>query len=339
MLIMRYPIGDQACSTWALSGDESSATNVHQRFMNLANDILPPLDKQGKDLKACREEVMKLICSLRDPTEYKVEEIYFCGYFISEHDHTPAHFWIEDHTNKITTDTYVDRNSIVAVSRVGIDGEAFQPGCEPIAIQPKDIVRVRIDGYTKGQIDILTRYNRPPSVVAQVLQSKRDEIASYTRALNAPGGAAYILEHLVDYPHRNNAHGIRALTKDAAKLRHKIGIRKDELRMLEENPPIQPGLPELENGDLVENIIPAMQDALEIRRKMRRHTPQMEENPRLETAGAAELIESIPAQASTVGIEPLLSDLNLTLAEFSEETTLHNLGAAASAFHSINNKS
>jgi hypothetical protein len=247
---MPFPIEDQSCSTWALSGDESRATSIHEAYTQLTDSFLKLTEEErrkklGKNLQEQRLETMRQTAALRDPTEYKVDQIYFCGCFMTENDLIPCHYWIEDHTHGITTDTFINRDSVVVVNRVGAAGQPFQSGCEGSPFPADQIVRVPIDGYTKGQVDILTHYTRPKTVVDSVLQAKRDEIRSLTRMRD---DNQYMLDHLNKYPHRNNPKGIRQLRDDVNKYTTKVQEHEAELQQLKGALPLKPALPQLDKG-------------------------------------------------------------------------------------------
>ncbi len=77
--------------------------------------------------------------------------MFLCGGF--RHDNmVPEHMWIEDHTNKRSYDTFIDRDGIAVVDDVGKDGRSFRPGCEGSPFKGNEIGRVKVDGYTYGQL-------------------------------------------------------------------------------------------------------------------------------------------------------------------------------------------
>ncbi|KTD67469.1 hypothetical protein Lsan_0360 [Legionella santicrucis] len=103
-----------------------------------------------------REERMSNMQEILDvrnlqETVLPVENMYLCGGF-REGKMTPEHMWVEDHTNNISYDTFIDRGGIAVVDGVGKDGKPFQPGCEGHAFNGKDIGRIKVDGYTYGQL-------------------------------------------------------------------------------------------------------------------------------------------------------------------------------------------
>ncbi|KTD05921.1 hypothetical protein Lgra_2698 [Legionella gratiana] len=80
-----------------------------------------------------------------------VDDMYLCGGF-REGKVTPEHMWIEDHTNNITYDTFINRGGIAVVDGVGDEGLPFMPGCEGSNFEGNEINRVKVDGYTWGQL-------------------------------------------------------------------------------------------------------------------------------------------------------------------------------------------
>ncbi|KTD54472.1 hypothetical protein Lsai_3294 [Legionella sainthelensi] len=247
---MPYPIGDQACSTWALSGDESSLTNIHQKFMELADNLLnQDRSKLGNNLQEQRLEAMRQIVALRDPTEYPVEDIYFCGCFNSEEDLVASHFWIEDHTHGITTDTFINRDSVVVIDEVGIEGKPFRSGCEGKAFPSDQITRVKIDGYTKGQVDILINYTRPQAVIESVIQAQKDDILSSIRLRDE---SQYKLDNITKFPHRNTENGRKQLNNEVIKFTNQILMKEQKLEELMLDLPKKPPLPQSRNGNRID---------------------------------------------------------------------------------------
>jgi hypothetical protein len=68
----------------------------------------------------------------------------------------PEHMWIEDRTNGRTYDTFINRGGIALRGSTGVDGQDFQPGCEGHSFSGDNIKRVRVDGYTMGQLIAIT---------------------------------------------------------------------------------------------------------------------------------------------------------------------------------------
>ncbi|KTD05919.1 hypothetical protein Lgra_2696 [Legionella gratiana] len=313
---MPYPIEEQACSTWALSGDESRATNLHEEFSELTQEIIR-MDRNdlGNNLQEQRQEAMRRISELRDPTEYEVGEMYLCGAFMNDDDIVPSHYWIEDRTHGITIDTFINRDSVVVVDRVGVDGEDFQPGCEAEDVDAHNIVRVPITGYTKGQVDILTNYIRPENVINSVIEAKRGEINSSRRALQE---TQYMLDHLDEFPHRNNRAGIESLQRDVLKFQNRIVEQQNELEELQQNRPERPALPESGDDDLRIDITQgdsllktAMQGALLQRQNERREEVEEVEEVREEVREPIREEVREPERNRS-----LLSSLNSTLGKF-----------------------
>ncbi|KTD10994.1 hypothetical protein Lgra_1960 [Legionella gratiana] len=100
-----------------------------------------------------RDENMQEILKIRqnEETVLPVDDMYLCGGF-REGSMTPEHMWIEDHTNDITYDTFINRGGIAVVDGVGREGEPFMPGCEGSDFEGDEIKRVKVDGYTWGQL-------------------------------------------------------------------------------------------------------------------------------------------------------------------------------------------
>lgn len=115
--------------------------------------IKPFPEPSTQERRQERRENMQEILDLRNlqETVLPVENMYLCGGF-REGKMTPEHMWVEDHTNKITYDTFIDRNGIAVVENVGVDGQPFKPGCEGSAFRGSEIHRVKVDGYTWGQL-------------------------------------------------------------------------------------------------------------------------------------------------------------------------------------------
>ncbi|WP_115707558.1 hypothetical protein [Legionella sainthelensi] len=109
----------------------------------------PSVEERTQERKANMEEILQLR-NLQE-TVLPVENMYLCGGF-REGKMTPEHMWIEDHTNNRTYDTFINRGGIAVVEGVGKDGEAFEPGCEGSPFEGDEIGRVKVAGYTYGQL-------------------------------------------------------------------------------------------------------------------------------------------------------------------------------------------
>jgi hypothetical protein len=151
----------QSCHVFALGSpitwDERSALN--NRYSAIADNYEVqrvvaerPLPV-GDELEQVRNAHMQRILDLRNTQETVMEvgELYLCGGF-REGKVMPEHMWIEDRTNGRTYDTFIDRGGIALRSTTGVNGQAFQPGCEEHAFSGGNIKRVRVDGYTMGQL-------------------------------------------------------------------------------------------------------------------------------------------------------------------------------------------
>ncbi|AUH72219.1 hypothetical protein [Legionella sainthelensi] len=115
--------------------------------------IQPYPEPEEEVLNAERSENMQEILELRkqQKTVLPVDNLYLCGGF-REGKMTPEHMWIEDHSNGITYDTFINRGGIAVVDGVGREGEPFAPGCEGSDFEENEIHRVKVDGYTWGQL-------------------------------------------------------------------------------------------------------------------------------------------------------------------------------------------
>lgn len=85
--------------------------------------------------------------------------------------------WIEDRTNGCTYDTFINQ-PIVKVNGVGIDGKPFRPGCEASAFNGDEIFRVKVSGYTAGQVAALTAFDKKPSKSAFFLEKPEEKDSS-----------------------------------------------------------------------------------------------------------------------------------------------------------------
>lgn len=148
---------DQCCHTFALSADTTGKRDVHQLFMDLTDALGFQYNfgegLSGEQLSEIRQHVMNRISELRDETVLPIEELYLCGGFRSGQV-SPEHTWLEDRSKGHTYDTMAD-GGIVKINTVGVDGEPFQPGCEGDAFEADEIFRVKVSGYTAGQVAAL----------------------------------------------------------------------------------------------------------------------------------------------------------------------------------------
>lgn len=146
---------DMACHTWALSGNPIAAAGINQVYQSLSNtrgayygfgDNL-----RGQTLAEIRQETMDKIALLCEVREHKTHHVvYLCGGF-SNGQVCPEHLWLEDHTATRTYDTFINQE-VRTVNRVGVVGQAFQPGCEAQPFLANDIRRVQVNGYTRDQV-------------------------------------------------------------------------------------------------------------------------------------------------------------------------------------------
>lgn len=107
----------------------------------------------GEELRIMRDANMATIAALREEqdTALEVDDLYLCGGF-REGNAMPEHMWIEDRTNGRTFDTFIDRHGIAVRNCTGEEDEAFQPGCEADVFEADEIFRVKVSGYTMGQL-------------------------------------------------------------------------------------------------------------------------------------------------------------------------------------------
>lgn len=268
MLII--PINHQACSTWALSGDESSTRNIHDEFSRLTSLLFlkyeSEVSSRPEKKQEIRQLIMKKIAELREPAEYKVDNIYLCAAYASDDDIVPSHYWIEDHKHGFTTDTFINRGSIVFIPRTGTEGKAFQPGCESSPVPPQAIMRIKIDGYTKGQIDILSQYHRPQYVIDQVEHLIRLE---ETEIENLQQEHDDFLQEQIRHPKLPRERAEKKLNEMENLLKYK----KTQLSMLKAHRD-KPPLPEDSSGKPISvtsgKIAHAMKGALEARKQRMR---------------------------------------------------------------------
>ncbi len=153
-------VRELACHTFALSGDRSKAAEIHKRFTELA-------DQQGGKYnygvglspdarQRARNETVNLVKrEIRDQEKSAnlQAEVYLCAGF-REGQVAPEHMWLEDRTNRITFDTFIYRD-IVNLNTIGKDFRSFAPGCEGNKFRAEEIVRVRVNGYTESQLELV----------------------------------------------------------------------------------------------------------------------------------------------------------------------------------------
>ncbi|KTC93928.1 hypothetical protein [Legionella cincinnatiensis] len=190
--------------------NQYSEIGMQKELERAMNDTQPPI---GEELKQERQTNMDDILQLRNNQEtcLHVEKMYLCGGF-REGKSCPEHMWLEDVTNNMSLDTFINRNGIALRNCTGEANQGFQPGCEGHQFEANDIMRVKVPGYTYGQLvaiaagserrDALTNQGMPkfPPAIAdtpQVLTA----IAAVNRARealnlggdrNAARNAAYV---------------------------------------------------------------------------------------------------------------------------------------------------
>lgn len=128
-------------------------TEQDKKDVDESYEIQPYPEPEEEVIQVERSENMQKILDLRkkQKTVLPVEDLYLCGGF-REGKMTPEHMWIEDNTNGITYDTFINRGGIAVVDGVGKDGEPFAPGCEGSDFEKNEIHRVKVEGYTWGQL-------------------------------------------------------------------------------------------------------------------------------------------------------------------------------------------
>lgn len=145
---------DQSCNTFALSADISGKRDINQLFMELTDQFGFEYNfgeglSQAK-LFLVRQLMMESIAKLRDETALAIDELYLCGGFRAGQV-SPEHTWLENRSSNITYDTMAGAG-VVKIKKVGIHGEPFQPGCEADPFEANEIFRVKVSGYTAGQV-------------------------------------------------------------------------------------------------------------------------------------------------------------------------------------------
>lgn len=146
---------EMACHTWALSGTPANGEQVNHDYIALMDRIGAHYEYGGrllgKTMAAVRQETMQAILRLCERrTEALRNEVFVCGGF-REGQVCPEHVWLEDHTTQRSYDTFIDQD-VRMVKKVGQPGRAFKPPCEASAFEPDEIARVKVNGYTAGQL-------------------------------------------------------------------------------------------------------------------------------------------------------------------------------------------
>jgi hypothetical protein len=149
-----------SCHVFAIASPSSwdGAKDVNMRYSDIGSGKAIERAISGKkptpgDRLIERPQNMASILAIRQlqATVLPVDNMFMCGGF-REGQVVPEHMWIEDRTNNITYDTFINRNGIAVVEGVGVDGEEFEPGCESDAFEGAEISRVKVAGYTWGQL-------------------------------------------------------------------------------------------------------------------------------------------------------------------------------------------
>ncbi len=119
-------------------------------------------------LALLRQETMEYIVEkMHDPIVFKVSDakdevggLYVCGGIKGENDIAPEHWWLEDRNNRIVFDTFIDKTLLQSVSLDNYTtAKGFRPECEKTAFPFERVWKVRVDGYTLGQLECLERSN------------------------------------------------------------------------------------------------------------------------------------------------------------------------------------
>lgn len=144
---------DLACSTFALSGDEVRARTVHEQFTMVCNQIGARYNygegMNPQQLRAAREDMMNQLALIRDATAVLADDVYLCGGCMGE-DIAPGHMWLQG--GGVSYDKFINTPRVQKVNEVFIEGQPFGPGCEAGVFLPEQIVRIKVTGYTAGQV-------------------------------------------------------------------------------------------------------------------------------------------------------------------------------------------
>ncbi|KTD60899.1 hypothetical protein Lsan_1926 [Legionella santicrucis] len=161
-----------------------SEIGMKKELERVMNDTPSPI---GEELKQERQTNMNDILQLRNAQEtcLQVEKMYLCGGF-REGRSCPEHMWLEDVTNNMSLDTFIDRNGIALRNCTGEANQGFQPGCEGHQFEANDIMRVQVPGYTYGQlVAIAAGSERRDALTNQVMPKFPHGIADKPQVLAA----------------------------------------------------------------------------------------------------------------------------------------------------------
>lgn len=161
--VNRFDPGEMSCHIWALAGNPNTARTLARQYENQSNMLgMPYLMNQGTlPIPQARTQIMQTLAGLAEPrTQQLGHEVYICGGF-GPGAVCPEHLWLEDRTTGWTYDTMPGIPDIIKVHRVGVDGADFQPGCEGNPMRAHRIRRVRVDGYTVCQLNLLPHAKLP----------------------------------------------------------------------------------------------------------------------------------------------------------------------------------
>lgn len=201
----------QSCHVFAIASaptwERSNAVNMS--YSDVGNARLFDRLQRGLDEPTGEKEVreermsnMKEILDIRNQQEtvLPVDNMYLCGGF-REGKMTPEHMWVEDHTNKRSYDTFIDRGGIAVRNSVGVDGGDFQPGCEGHPFDGNGIGRIKVAGYTYGQlIAIAAGTEGYDAVTKKALNPFPDSIAKTPQVLMAIETVKLVNEALAKIP-------------------------------------------------------------------------------------------------------------------------------------------
>lgn len=153
-----------ACHTWALAANPNTGAKVHSDYEDLSNRMGAAFgygtDLKGKNLLQVRQEVMQEIATLCEARTKNLQNVvYVCGGFRSGQV-CPEHLWLEDHTAGKTYDTFIDQK-VQILEGVGKQNSPFRPGCEADAFAANEIARVKVNGFTDGQMESIATCSEP----------------------------------------------------------------------------------------------------------------------------------------------------------------------------------
>lgn len=164
--------------------NQYSEIGMQKELDRVMNDTPSPV---GEELKQERQTNMHDILQLRNNYEtcLQVDEMYLCGGF-REGKSCPEHMWLEDATHNISLDTFINRNGVALRNCTGDANQGFQPGCEGRQFEANDIIRVKVPGYTYGQlVAIAAGSERRDALTTQAMPNFPPAIANKPQVLLA----------------------------------------------------------------------------------------------------------------------------------------------------------